>query len=58
MHNLISTKNEEKNLFQIVRNCNPGQNIWHKVNKYSKIGQDYKNLKSDFVCFLTAFVKV
>ena len=23
---------------------NPGQNIWHKVIKSSKIGQDLKNL--------------
>ena len=25
---------------------NTGQNIWHKVNKSSKIGQDFKNLLS------------
>ena len=23
---------------------NPGQNIWHKVKKYSKTGQDSKNV--------------
>ena len=37
---------------------NPGQNIWHKVKKYSKIGQDFKNVTSNFACFLTATVNV
>ena len=37
---------------------NPGQNTWHKVKKFSKIGQDFKNLLSNFGCFLTAIVKV
>ena len=37
---------------------NPGQNIWHKVNRYNKIGQDFKNIISNFVCFLTAIVNV
>ena len=37
---------------------NPGQNSWHKVKKSSKIGQDFKNLLSNFACFLTAIVKV
>ena len=27
---------------------NLGQNIWHKVKKYSKIGQDFKNVISIF----------
>ena len=27
---------------------NPGQNIWHKVMKYNKIGQDFKNIISNF----------
>ena len=35
---------------------NPAQNIWHKVKKYSKIGQDFKNVISNFACFLTAIV--
>ena len=34
---------------------NPRQNIWHKVKKDSKIGQDFKNVISIFV-FLTAIV--
>ena len=39
-------------------NYNPSQNIWHKVKKCSKNGQDFKNLISNFACFLTAFVNV
>ena len=42
---------------KFVCSDNPGQNIWHKVKKSSKIGQDFKNL-SNFACFLTAIVKV
>ena len=37
---------------------NPGKNIWHKVKKSSKIGQDFKSLSQNFACFLTAIVKV
>ena len=37
---------------------NPGQNIWHKVEKSSKVGQDFKSLLSNFACFLRAIVKV
>ena len=37
---------------------NPGQNTWHKVKKYNKIGQDFKNVISNFACFLTAIVNV
>ena len=36
---------------------NPGEYIWHKVKKHSKIGQD-KNIISNFACFLTAIVNV
>ena len=36
---------------------NPAQSIWHKLKKSSKIGQDFKNLLSDFACFLTAIVQ-
>ena len=42
----------------LCENWNPGQNIWHKVTKYSKIGQDFKNVISYFACFLTAIVNV
>ena len=37
---------------------NPEQNIWNKLKKYSKIGQDLKNLIYNFGCFLTAIVNV
>ena len=40
------------------RYYNPSQNIWHKVKKHSKIGQDFKNVISDFAYFLTALVNV
>ena len=26
----------------------PRQNIWHKLKKYSKIGEDFKNVISNF----------
>ena len=37
---------------------NPGQNIWSKTEKFSKIAQYKKSLISTFECFLTAIVKV
>ena len=37
---------------------NPGQNIWYKVEKSSKVGHDFKSSLSNFACFLTAVVKV
>ena len=37
---------------------NPGQNIWNKVDKSSKIGQDKKSLISTFACFFTVIAKV
>ena len=37
---------------------NPMQNIWNKLEKSSKTGQDKKRLISIFVCFLTATAKV
>ena len=37
---------------------NPMQNIWNKLEKSSKTGQDKKSLISTFACFLTATVKV
>ena len=49
---------EKKDVKDINSVCNPGQNIWHKVKKYSKIGKDFKNEISNFVCFLTAIVNV
>ena len=37
---------------------NPGQNIWNKIKKSSKTGQDKKSLISTLACFLTAIAKV
>ena len=37
---------------------NLGQNIWNKIEKSSKTGQDKKSLISTFACFLTATAKV
>ena len=36
----------------------PMQNIWNKLEKSSKTGQDKKSLISTFACFLTATAKV
>ena len=41
-----------------MANYNSGKNIWYKVKKSSKIGQDFKNLSSNIACFLRAAVKV
>ena len=43
---------------KFVCSDNPGQNIWQRVKKYSKIGQDLKNVIYNFACFLTAVVNV
>ena len=37
---------------------NLGQNIWNKIEKSIKSGQDMKSLISAFVCILTAIAKV
>ena len=37
---------------------NPGQNVWHKVKKSSKIGQDVKKCLSNSAYFLTVIIKV
>ena len=37
---------------------NLGQNIWNKLEKYSKPGQDKKSLMPTFACFLTIIAKV
>ena len=34
---------------------NPGQNIWHKVKKYIKIGQDFKNIICNFAYFFYGY---
>ena len=37
---------------------NPAQNIWNKIEKSNKTGQDKKSLTSTFACFLTATATV
>ena len=49
-------KSNEVVLFILI--YNPGQNICHKLKRYNKIGQDFKNIISNFACFLTAIVNV
>ena len=39
-----------------VSSDNTSQIICHKLKKCSKIGQDFKNATSNFVCFFTAIV--
>ena len=56
-------KNETENQKQITKirhkqAYNPGQNIWNKMEKSSKTGQEKKSLVSNFVCVLTANAKV
>ena len=41
-----------------MRNYKPMQNIWNKLEKSSKSGQDKKSLISTFACFLTSTAKV
>ena len=43
---------------KILSSDNPSQNIWHKLKKCIKIGQDFKNVISHFAWFLTAIVNV
>ena len=43
---------------KFVCSHNPGENIWNKVQKSSKIRQDQKTLVSIFVYFLTTIAKV
>ena len=41
-----------------MNKIDPMQNIWNKLEKSSKTGQDKKSLISTFACFLTATTKV
>ena len=43
---------------KFVYSDNPRQNIWQKVKKSSKIGQDFKTFLPNFECFLRDIVKV
>ena len=42
----------------LTLNHHPGQNIWDKIEKSSKIGQDKKSLISALAYFATAIAKV
>ena len=44
--------------FCIFEFYNLGKNIWKKIEKFGKTGQDKKILVSTFACFVTAIVKV
>ena len=41
-------------IFKLI--YNPGQNIWNKIEKSSKTGQDKKSLISTFACFLITLI--
>ena len=43
---------------KIISSDNPLQNIWYEIEKYSKIGQEFKSVISHFACFLAAIVNV
>ena len=43
---------------KFVCSDNSGQNVWQKVKRYNKIGQGFKNVISNFACFLTVIVNV
>ena len=47
-----------KQVYNSFLNYNPGQNIWNKIEKSSKIGQNKKRLTSTFQCFLTVITKI
>ena len=36
---------------KIISSDNPSQNIWQKLKKYNKIGEDFKSVISNFVSF-------
>ena len=42
------TNRFRKRFLNEIENCNPGQNIWNKIEKSSKIGREKKSLISTF----------
>ena len=42
----------------LAQTYSPRQNIWNKMEKSSKTGQEKKSLLSGFACFLTAICEV
>ena len=53
----INTIAEELVSSENIASYNPMQDIWNKLEKSSKTGQDKKSLISTFACFLTATAK-
>ena len=47
---LLNMNQTPQNLYH-----NPGQNIWNKIEKYSKTGPAKKHLISTFACFFTCY---
>ena len=56
--NKILRKENKEGLGNYLTIYNPGQNIWNRIEKSSKTGQDKKSLISTFACFSTATAKV
>ena len=54
----ILRKENKEGLGNYLTIYNPGQNIWNRIEKSSKTGQDKKSLISTFACFSTAAAKV
>ena len=48
---LIKAIVSKKGLF-----CNPGQNIWNKIEKFIKTGQEKKNLISTFAFYCQSLI--
>ena len=49
---------EIEHVFSPRSYCNPGENVWNKIEKCCKTVQDKKYLISTFACFLIAIAKV
>ena len=54
----LNKSNNFKSHHQLNYTYNPGQNIWNKVKKHSKIAQEKKTMISTFAYFLTIVAKV
>ena len=55
---MVSVINNKSEITCLGYSYNPGQNIWNKIEKSSKTGQDKKSLTSAFLCSFTAIAKV
>ena len=43
---------------KVVSLRNPNKNNWQNLKKYSKLGQDFKNLISNLAWFLRAIINI